>query len=135
LFDVPEWIPGPANEAKAETETPSTEDKPASELPLPFINIAAWHDQPVPERAWTVKDRIPAANITLLSGEGSIGKSILALQLGTAVVLGRDWLGTLPDHVRRWWFVVKMTPTNCGDVLTELPNITAPTFRNSRTCT
>lgn len=65
--------------------------------PLPFINIAAWQDQPVPERVWTVKDRIPGNNVTLLSGEGSIGKTILALQLATATVLGRDWIGTLPD--------------------------------------
>ena len=51
----------------------------------------------MPEREWTVKDRIPGRNVTLLSGEGSVGKSILALQLGTAVVLGRDWLGALPE--------------------------------------
>ena len=66
-------------------------------MPLPFINIAAWQDQAVPEREWTVKDRIPLSNVTLLSGEGSVGKSILSLHLGTAVVLGRDWLGTMPE--------------------------------------
>jgi RecA-family ATPase len=33
----------------------------------------------------------------LLSGEGSIGKSILSLQLAVAVVLGKDWLCSLPD--------------------------------------
>ena len=37
------------------------------------------------------------SNVTLLSGEGSIGKSILSLHLSTAVVLGRDWLGTMPE--------------------------------------
>ena len=84
-FAVAEWTPGPAD---AKVETPS---------PLPFINIAAWHAQPVPEREWTVKDRIPANNVTLLSGEGSVGKSILSLQLATAVILGRDWLGTMPE--------------------------------------
>jgi len=51
----------------------------------------------VPERQWTVRDRIPANNVTLLSGEGSVGKSILSLQLAVAVALGRDWLGTLPE--------------------------------------
>jgi RecA-family ATPase len=44
-----------------------------------------------------VKDRIPRNNVTLLSGEGSVGKSILSLQLAVAVVLGRDWLGALPE--------------------------------------
>jgi RecA-family ATPase len=51
----------------------------------------------VPQREWTVQNRIPARNVTLLSGEGSVGKSILSLQLATATVLGRDWLGALPE--------------------------------------
>ena len=90
-FNVPEWAPE-AVDAKAAADT-----QPAGEPPLPFINIAAWQNQPVPEREWTVKDRIPRSNVTLLSGEGSIGKSILSLHLSAAVVLGRDWLGTLPE--------------------------------------
>ena len=94
---VSPWRNGRRERPTPKSETPSTESKPASEPPLPFINIAAWHLQPVPEREWTVKDRIPANNVTLLSGEGSVGKSILSLQLATAVILGRDWLGTLPE--------------------------------------
>jgi RecA-family ATPase len=89
-FDIPLWNP---TNTKAEEPKTSSETKPA----LPFINISAWRDQPVPERQWTVKDRIPANNVTLLSGEGSTGKSILSLQLAVAVVLARDWLSALPD--------------------------------------
>jgi RecA-family ATPase len=99
-FGVPEWTPDHVdniNLKNAKAETTSIESKTKNQPPLPFINIAAWHNQPVPEREWTVKDRIPAHNVTLLSGEGSIGKSILSLQLATAVVLGRDWLGTMPE--------------------------------------
>jgi RecA-family ATPase len=33
----------------------------------------------------------------LLSGEGAVGKTILELQRGVAHVLGRDWIGTLPE--------------------------------------
>jgi RecA-family ATPase len=95
-IDVPVWEPSQDSNTP---ETASTESKSeTAETPaLPFINIAAWQDQPVPDREWTVKDRIPAANVTLLSGEGAIGKSILALQLGTATVLGRDWLSVMPE--------------------------------------
>jgi RecA-family ATPase len=89
-FDVPEWTPATAD---SKTEKPTFTAK----IPLPFINIAEWQDQPVPERQWTVVDRIPASSVTLLSGEGSVGKSILALQLATAIVLGRDWLNALPE--------------------------------------
>jgi RecA-family ATPase len=73
------------------------EEQQCDELPLPFVDIGAWQNQPVPERVWTVKDRIPGNNVTLLSGEGSIGKSILSLHLATATVLGKDWLQSLPD--------------------------------------
>jgi RecA-family ATPase len=103
-FDTPEWTPedtdADTNTNAAGTtsaDTAKEESKPASEPPLLFINIGAWQNQPVPERVWTVKDRIPGNNVTLLSGEGSIGKSILSLHLSTAVVLGRDWLQSLPD--------------------------------------
>jgi RecA-family ATPase len=95
-FDAPLWTPiGDTAEttADAKTEKPSDTSAPA----LPFIDIAAWKDQPVPERQWIVKNRIPANNVTLLSGEGSVGKSILSLHLAVAVALGRDWLGSLPE--------------------------------------
>jgi hypothetical protein len=92
-YDVPVWIPGAA---AAFPKTAVTSDaKSPNDSPLPFINIAAWQNRGVPERTWTVKDRIPMSNVTLLSGEGSIGKSILSLHLSTAVVLGRDWLGAI----------------------------------------
>ena len=32
-------------------------------------------------------------NVTLLAGDGGVGKTILHLQAGTAIVLGRQWLG------------------------------------------
>jgi RecA-family ATPase len=95
-FDAPEWEPGNADTASGDSDTTEEETKP-TDPPLPFINVGAWQDQPVPERVWTVKDRIPGNNVTLLSGEGSIGKSILSLHLSTAIVLGRDWLQSLPD--------------------------------------
>jgi hypothetical protein len=56
--------------------------------PLVFIKLTDWQGQPVPEREWAVRDRIPLASITLLSGEGSIGKTILSLQLAVATVFG-----------------------------------------------
>src|SRR5215468_8848119 len=39
-----------------------------------------------------------ANNVTLLSGEGGIGKSLLLLQLSVAHVLGRDWIGYMPER-------------------------------------
>ena len=65
--------------------------------PLPFTSVASWHGTPIPERRWTVLNRVPAANVTLMSGDGGVGKTILALHLCAAVALGRDWLGSMPE--------------------------------------
>jgi RecA-family ATPase len=62
-----------------------------------FLDISNWDGKPIPERRWAVHDRIPLRQPTLLSGEGAAGKTLLLLQLSIAHVLGRDWLGTLPE--------------------------------------
>src|SRR5206468_1716844 len=63
---------------------------------LPFIDMSTW-DSPAPPRQWAVKDRIPLRQPTLFSGEGAIGKTLIALQLSVAHVTARDWLGTSPE--------------------------------------
>jgi RecA-family ATPase len=60
------------------------------------IDVTLWHGKAVPEREWTVHNRIIRRNVALLSGPGGVGKSILITQLGIAHVLGRDWIGTMP---------------------------------------
>src|SRR5262249_5454582 len=65
--------------------------------PLPFIDMSAWDEVPAPPRHWLVHDRIPRRQPTILSGHGEAGKSTLLLQLLCATVLGRDWLGLLPE--------------------------------------
>jgi RecA-family ATPase len=64
---------------------------------LPLIDIASWQDSPAPEREWTIKGRIPISAVTLCSGEGGIGKTLLMLHCGAAIALGRDWLGAVPE--------------------------------------
>ena len=70
--------------------------KPAgsADAPLPYVDLAL---DPIPPRQWLVPERIPMRNVSLLSGEGSIGKSMLLMQLSGATVLGKDWIGTLPE--------------------------------------
>jgi RecA-family ATPase len=72
-------------------------DKEPKREPLPFINIAAWDDEPVPQQDWAVPDRIPLRQCTPFSGEGASGKSTIQLHLSAAHVLGKDWLGSLPE--------------------------------------
>src|SRR4051812_34017637 len=44
-------------------------------LPLPFIKLSNWIDQPVPPRQWAVPG-IPLRQPTIFSGEGGTGKTI-----------------------------------------------------------
>jgi RecA-family ATPase len=62
-----------------------------------IINPVDWEGAPVPPREWIVPDYIPHKTVTLLSGDGGTGKSLLAMQLAAARALARDWIGLLPE--------------------------------------
>jgi RecA-family ATPase len=92
LYDIaehaPDWSP----------ELPKLEpEKPPGPPKLETIDLAKWEGLPVPARRWVVRERIPARNVTGLSGDGGVGKTLLMQQLAVATVLGRDWIGELPE--------------------------------------
>ena len=60
---------------------------------IEIIDPITWQDHAIPERRWVVADMIPMQNVTMLSGDGGVGKSIVILQLMVACALGRQWLG------------------------------------------
>src|SRR5262249_27533216 len=100
-FNVPIWNSESESRIEEKIDNEKTDEIPteAKEEPpaLVFINVTDWHDKPIPERPWVVRDRIPLNNVTLMSGEGSVGKTILSLQLIVAIVLARDWINTMPE--------------------------------------
>jgi len=49
--------------------------------------------KPVPSRRWLVAEWLPHGEVTLLAGDGGVGKSLLAMQLLTCAATGKDWLG------------------------------------------
>jgi RecA-family ATPase len=63
--------------------------------PLALITPPAWRGVAIPPMRWLATNRIPAADVTILSGDGGGGKTTVALQLAVSVAhdLG-DWLGT-----------------------------------------
>jgi RecA-family ATPase len=101
IFDADQWLKHQGNGHEAgefrcqeiDPEDIGIAPQRDADIPLPYIDIAR---DPIPPRDWAVRDRIPAGNVTLLSGEGSIGKSLLLLQAAAASVVGRDWIGTMP---------------------------------------
>lgn len=68
--------------------------------PLNFVNAARWASRPVPSREWFVQDLIPARNVSILNGDGGVGKSLLALQIAAAAAMGVETLGMEPTADR-----------------------------------
>ena len=74
------------------------------ERSFPWANTDGWDSEECPPREWAVLDRIPLRQVTLLSGEGAIGKSIIELMLAVSHVMGTDWLGSLPKQGGAFYF-------------------------------
>ena len=76
------------NVAKFEPANPGYR-VPKAEL----VDPITMQDRPVPDRRWIVHGWMPHGSVTLLAGDGGVGKSLLSQQLLTCVATGRDWLG------------------------------------------
>jgi RecA-family ATPase len=70
--------------------------RPADQKPLTLVTPQQWKDAVLELMRWLAMHRIPVDDVTILSADGGLGKTTLALQLAVAVacVLG-DWLGTV----------------------------------------
>ena len=73
-------------------ETEDRTKKVAKEI-LQTVSAAKLLEKPAPHRIWFVNPYIPHREVTLLSGDGGIGKSLLGLQLCGAAAAGREWMG------------------------------------------
>lgn len=71
------------------TGKPGTE---GDESPL-TMSVADLADKPIAERRWLVEGAIPGREVTLLYGDGGLGKSLLAMQLASSVASGKRWVG------------------------------------------
>ena len=61
---------------------------------LDTFSAAIFAGVPPPPRVFLDKSELlPVKNVTLLSGDGATGKSLLALQLAVAVVSESRWIG------------------------------------------
>ena len=63
---------------------------------IDVVSAASLAGREVPQRSWIVPDLLPDRQVAILSGDGGVGKSLLALQLAAAIATGGDWIGTLP---------------------------------------
>lgn len=57
------------------------------------VAVSALQDVAAPPRQWCVPDMVPDKCVTLLSGDGGTGKSLLAMQLASCCALGLPFMG------------------------------------------
>lgn len=68
-------------------------EAPEPERTSTFYSAASLKGKPVPARLWLVPGMVPQRTVTLFSGDGGTGKSLLALQLAVATSAGAEWIG------------------------------------------
>ena len=74
-------------------ETGEVADGEAEEDELETIPACEFAGIEPPPRDWHVPDLVPARTVTILTGDGATGKSLLALQLAVATAAGTRWIG------------------------------------------
>ncbi|MFW2544403.1 AAA family ATPase [Primorskyibacter sp. 2E107] len=67
--------------------------QPAPARESQFYSAASLKGKAVPPREWLVHGLVPQKTVTLFSGDGGTGKSLLALQLAVAVAAQTAWIG------------------------------------------
>lgn len=67
--------------------------QPAPARESQFYSASSLKGKPVPPRQWLVHGLVPQKTVTLFSGDGGTGKSLLALQLAVAVAAQTAWIG------------------------------------------
>lgn len=65
---------------------------------LKWESVSGFAGQPVPVRQWLVPRWIPSSTVTLISGDGGVGKSLCVAMLGFAITTGGSWLGQEITH-------------------------------------
>ena len=79
--------------AVPDLNTQGASDSVSPERRSHFFPASDLEGRPIPPREWLVPDLIPHRTVTLFSGDGGTGKSLLALQLAAAAATGGSWIG------------------------------------------
>lgn len=107
-----QFVPLAAVEALEKRERYKARMRPENVVPMssnnyhPFgsldgvIEPNAWDGAAVPLRHWLVRNIIPTGEVTMLTGNGGEGKSLVTMQLLIAAATGSHWLGRPVKQMR-----------------------------------
>lgn len=73
---------------------------PPAQASISWIDPTQWEGVTPKPREWEVEGWIPRGEVTLLYGDGGIGKTLLAHQYATCAATGRSWLGQVTRPAR-----------------------------------
>jgi hypothetical protein len=92
---------GAPNVAKREGLLSHYEDVAEPPETAGWIDPTQWAGVPIKPREWEVEGWIPRQEVTLLYGDGGVGKTLLAHQYATAAATGQSWMGqkTRPGRI------------------------------------
>jgi hypothetical protein len=72
---------------------------------IKWVDPREWEGVTPPKRRWVVDGMVPDGEVTLLTGAGGVGKTLLAQQLATAVSQGLPFLGRKTEQCRVMLFL------------------------------
>jgi archaellum biogenesis ATPase FlaH len=67
---------------------------------LTFLDPTDWHGKPIPAREWYAADLVPLRQVTIVNGDGGVGKSLFTLQLAAAGAMRVDTMSMEPTPGR-----------------------------------
>ncbi|HEV2155430.1 AAA family ATPase [Bradyrhizobium sp.] len=73
--------------------------------PIRWVDPKEWAGVTPPKRRWIIAGMVPDGEVTLLTGAGGVGKTLLAQQGGTAVALGAQFLGRATERCKVMMFL------------------------------
>lgn len=73
--------------------SPRLLEAPQDPVAIKWVDPIEWANAEPPKRRWRIAGMIPDGEVTLLTGAGGVGKTLLAQQAGTCVAMGLPFLG------------------------------------------
>jgi RecA-family ATPase len=87
----PDAAPSPDGISAHNRQQAEQAERAKAALNIHWVRASDLAKKPMPKRSWLIKDLIPGRNVTLLVGDGGVGKSRAAMQLAVGTAATGRW--------------------------------------------